>query len=555
MTSQPTNPTTLLPQVVYTDSAHCRDCYRCVRTCPVKAIRMEDAQASVVDEYCLACGTCIRQCPQHAKRYRNDILRAEMLLKSGKPVAVSVAPSLASTLSEWQRRALPSVLRSLGFARVAETAVGAYHVAKETLRYVQEHPGRTHLCSACPAVVSLIEQYHPEWADALVPVVSPMIAHARMLREELGQDCGVVFIGPCVAKKKEAQRAELAGAVDVVLTFEELLEWMKQRELTFEACEESTFDELPAGEARSFPVEGGLLLTAGLSTDMLSADVLAISGYEEIIDLLQSLPKQGRSLLVEPLFCRQGCINGPALAGGNELFTRRGELLEYSCTAPRDDQPVEVDPKQLAAEYKPVAQRHDAFTEDAIRAVLAKTGKTTPADELNCGCCGYDTCREKAIAVLKGLAVPEMCVPYMRRMAEQRTDRIIETSPNGIIILDEHGCVLQMNPAFTRMFVCSEAMIGKPISTLMDPDMFEKAAGHDGVFEAVVRHDTYNLIAHQVVYRLAEEKQCVGIFVNITSMKNNQRALDDLRQQTVTQAKQLLEQQEEMAQQIAEYLG
>ncbi len=558
MTHQPHNPTAAPGPIVFTHKARCRDCYRCVRVCPVKAIRMEDGQAYVVEERCIACGTCVRECPQQAKGYRQDVETAMDLLGSARPVAVSIAPSLVAALDAWQRRRLPSALRRLGFAHVAETAVGAFPVAQRTAELAAAAPDRPHVCSSCPAVVSYIEKYRPELVDALLPVVSPMLAHASHIKAKLGPRSAVVFVGPCVAKKAEAQRPDVAGRVDCVLTFAELLEWLDRAGVELAGCEESDFDELPAGDGRLFPVAGGALRTARLSTDLLALEVSAVSGFEDIRDALNELAGGDGGGLLEPLFCRQGCINGPAMPEDKGVFARRKDVLDLAAERPGMPPPTPAgEDFALDARYRPCPiEPPGRFTEEQIRAVLEMTGKARQEDQLNCGACGYVNCRDKALAVLVGLAEPEMCIPFMRRLAEQRTDRIIETSPNGIVVLDERLNILSMNPAFRRMFMCSDAVAGKRISYLMDPDGFETlAAGQVPRVERNVRHEKYNLVCHEILYALPEERQFVGIFVNVTSNVTSQTQLDQLRAQTVLQARELLEHQVQLAQQLAQFLG
>lgn len=542
-------------EVMFTNQARCRDCYRCVRACPVKAIRMHEGQAYVVEERCVLCGTCIRECPQGAKSFRNDVEHARRLIASGLPVAVSVAPSLAAVFTEWERRRLPSALRQLGFRYVGETAIGAYHVAKATAEYVKAHPNQTHVCTACPAVVRYVERYRPEWVDRLVPVVSPMIAHARHILDRLGNETKIVFIGPCVAKKAEADRSELKGLVDCVLTFPELQEWFGREGIDLSACEESDFDEAPAGAARLFPLEGGCVRTAGWSTDILDGDVVAVSGFDEVRAVLDD-PQAGPRV-IEPLFCPHGCVNGPAITGTRSDFARRGDVLRYAADNESADEAAVVPEPGLETAFRrvPVGGK-TRITEEAIRGVLEMTGKAREEDQLNCGACGYPTCREKAVAVLQGLAEPQMCIPYMRRLAEQRTDRIIETSPNGIVILDDELRILHMNPAFRKFFVCSDAVCGQPVSYLMDPGPFERlASGQESVVELTAQHDRYHLVCHEILYALREEKQFVGIFVNITKSLASQEKLDKLRAETVLQARELLQHQLDMAEQLARYLG
>ena len=544
-------------QIVFTNKARCRDCNRCVRVCPVKAIRVVRGQASVEDHLCIACGTCIRECPQGAKTFRNDVDRAARIVKAGGTVAASVAPSFAAVYTPWERKRLPSALRKLGFAHVEETAAGAYPVALRTAELIAGSIADSHICTACPAVVSYVERYRPDQVPMLTPVASPMIVHSRMLREKLGGNARVVFIGPCVTKKAEAERKGNEGLIDCVITFRELAEWFAREGISLAECEESGFDGEPAGDARFFPLEGGVMRTASLCTDLLQADVAFVSGFDEVSEALDCAGKREHAMVVEPLFCPRGCINGPGIPEDRNIYERRQDLVAFASENPGSAGDDGKDYPFLGASFTaaPVSE-HEDITEERIRAALEKSGKMRPEDQLNCGACGYPSCRDKAIAVIRGMAEPEMCIPFMRRLAEQRTDRIIETSPNGIVILDERLHILSMNPAFRKFFVCSEAVAGKHISYLMDPDPFERiASGAEEILELTVAHERYNLVCREILYPLRDEGQYVGIFVNITTSRESQEKLDRLREQTVTQARELLEHQIGMAQEIAKYLG
>ena len=424
-------------------------------------------------------------------------------------------------------------------------------------RSVAAAPSRCHICTACPAVVRYVERYRPSLIPALVPVVSPMLAHARHIRRHLRGEIRVVFIGPCVAKKAEAERPEHAGLVDCVLTFAELNEWLQREGIDLSACEESEFDEAPEGDARLFPLAGGSVRTSGWSTDMLSADVVTASGVDEVCTAMDGLQSPDTPRVLEPLFCVQGCANGPAMCEDRNVFARRSDVLRYADAHPGTPPDVRrYDELATRFDGLPADADESPITEEQIRHVLEMTGKSRDEDQLNCGACGYANCRDKAMAVIRGMAEPEMCIPHMKRLAEQRVDRIIETSPNGIIILDEHLRILHMNPAFRKFFMCSEAVYGRPISYLMDPEPFARlASGQEQMIETIVEHKRYNLICHQILYPLREERQYVGIMVNITNNRTSQKKLDQLRAQTVLQARELLDHQIHMAEKLARFLG
>lgn len=544
--------------IVYTYKAQCRDCYRCVRVCPVKAVRMTGGQAFDEPERCIACGRCVRECPQNAKRFRNDITAARELLRSGATVAVSVAPSFAGAFSDWERRCLPSALRRLGFAHVSETAVGAYYVARASAGCVAAAPEGQHILSACPAVVRYVEWYAPELTDRLTPVVSPMIAHARHLVRKLGAETRVVFIGPCTAKKAEAERPEFAGEIACVLTFIELREWLESEGIDLSACEESAFDEEPLGAGRAFALEGGSLRTGGMSTDPLALRTATVAGYEELREALAAMASDDSPLALEPLFCSAGCVGGAGMPEGQGLFARRAALLRYAETRPGAQPEPEVAVARFPLEtgFAPESRSRGEVSPELVRRALETTGKFAAEDELNCGACGYASCREKAEAVVLGMAEPEMCIPHMKRLAERRTDRIIETSPNGIVILDGKLTIVSMNAAFREMFSCSEAVCGRPISYLVDQHPFERvAAGEVALVNEVVTHQRYHLVTHQLIYAMPEDDQYVGIFVNITKSQADLRKLNQLRAQAVQQAEELLQRQIEMAEGIARTLG
>lgn len=541
-------------RIVYTLTARCRDCHRCLRVCPVSAISMTEGQASVDPARCIACGACIRQCPQHAKTYRRDIDAARALIASGARVAASIAPAFAAEFAGWRRRRLVSALRKLGFMHVSETAIGAWHSARETAQCLK--CGKGSVCTACPAVVNYVEKYRPELVEKLVPVASPMIAHARRLKAKLGDDIKIVFIGPCVAKKSEIARPALAGEVSAALTFEELLEWFEHDGISLENCEESDFDESPSGEARLFPVPGGLLKTAGLDDELVSKDFTAVSGASAVKQSLAAL-SGGLDLRLEPLFCEEGCINGPGFKADTNIYERKAEIIGYNALPQPKAKPEPEPVFELGVSFAPDANLpRPVFTEEEIQRVLEQTGKGDVEQQLNCGACGYNSCREKAIAVLMGMAVPEMCIPLMRRKAEQRTDKIIETSPNGIMLLNDKLQIIGMNPAFRQMFSCTDGVLGQHVSYLMDAAPFEKvAAGADAPYSVVVNHEKYGLVCRQTVYALPDEKQLVGIFANITVNAATRRKMEYIKNQTLAQAQELLKHQIAMAQEIAKYLG
>ena len=542
-------------QVIFTNEARCRDCYRCVRVCPIKAIKVEGNQARVDDERCIACGTCVRECPQGAKTYRRDGAAADAILRSGAYVAASIAPAFAGVFEEWEYFRLPSALRRLGFRYVAETAIGAYMVARDTAAAVK-NGARAHICTACPAVVNYVEKYEKEKVPYLVPVVSPMMAHARHIKARLGLATKVIFIGPCAAKKSEADRRELKGLVDCVLTFEEMEELLELRGIDLGTCEESAFDEEPFGMARLFPVEGGSAATARMGTDVLDDRAVFVSGFEAFRDCLKSVGGKGKPPVIEPLLCPHGCVNGPGIKREGNPYERRSRVIRYAKSRKPVDGP-EPEPLDLSTYFQPRPVAGDIeVPQEQIRAVFEKAGKARPEQQLNCGACGYPSCRDQAIAVVRGMAGIEMCIPFMRRFAEQRSDRIMTTSPNGIVVLDQHLNILSFNPAFSTMFKVGPSLVGVHVSRVLDPDPFEKvASGQLEVADDRREYPQYGVAVREVVYALRAEHQYVGMFINVTSDEQDTERLRKVKDETVTQARELHAHQIEMAKNFANFLG
>jgi iron only hydrogenase large subunit-like protein len=541
--------------IVYTLEAKCRDCYRCLRVCPVNAIGIHDGQAYIDDDKCIKCGTCIRECPQKAKTYRKDLDKAIALLSENKVAAASIAPSFAAAYPGWMAERIPSALRKLGFAYVSETSDGAKLTAQATVEKAgyQKCGG---ICTACPAVVNYTEKYRPDMIERLVKIVSPMIAHARLIKRNKGNDCKVVFFGPCVAKKGEADRPEYDRAIDAALTFEELDEWLGMEGIDLRSLPESGFDSLgDCREARLFPLPGGMLKTGGVNSDGTILNVMHTSGAESVMEIF-SLPESNWEFsLIEPLFCREGCINGPGMNTKSNIYKRRNDVISYASKVRTLNSVAEAKGVSLFTEFKAdsrIAPRK--YIDQEVMDIYIKTGKAADEFQLNCSACGFTGCREMAVAVLDGNAEIEMCMPYMRRMAESRKDLIIETSPNGIVILDDKLTICSMNPAFRKAFMCTDAVLGRKISYLMDDVGFEKvASGRNEKFESVINFNGAEY--HQLIYKLGDDSQYVGIFSNISNIKLNENILEELRRQTAEKAEELLKHQLEMAEKVAMFLG
>lgn len=546
--------------IITTIDARCRDCYRCVRVCPVKAIRISGGQARVDGDRCIVCGTCVRECPQQAKQVRSDLPRVQELIRENKVVIASVAPSYVAAFPDYGGGLFAGLLRHLGFDMVTETAVGAEMIARATAELVSDDP-QTHVTSACPALVNLISMYYPWAVDKVTPFVSPMVAHARYLKGKYGEEAKVVFIGPCLAKKSEAEHPSVEGAVDAVLTFDELREWISEANVKADQIRHADMDDLAAASARLFPVGGGLARAASMETDMLRQDFAAVTGGTEIHEMMDNIRDGSTIKLFEALLCPGGCVNGPCFGYGRDVFHRRNRVLQHEKRAQKRAEEKDIrgamESVDLHTVIAPRPIDRPAYSEEAIRAVLARIGKTTLEDELNCGACGYETCRENAIAVLSGMAEHTMCIPWMRKAAERKADQIIDNSPNGIVIVDSNLRIVAFNPSFAKIFSCTPGLIGKPLSTLMDPEDFEKvmAKAEDRITNKSVSYPNYHVSGSLNIYRLEDEDLVVGILANVNKSTEGLSRLDQIREETLANAEKVIGKQMLMAQEIASILG
>ncbi len=545
--------------VIITNPARCRDCYRCVRHCDVKAIRVHDGQAQVVPELCIVCGTCIRTCPQKAKDVLSTTQDVKKAIAEGRKVIASVAPSAPAYFGFHHFSEIEAALHQLGFFAAEETAVGAEIVGLAHRDYMEQKPDLWPvITSSCPVIINLIEKYHPDLIPHLAPIVSPMIAHGRLLTAKYGPDAYIVFIGPCIAKKLEIYDVSEAGDVSAAITFRGLSNWLLETGIALTKTE-SSGESSSTVDARIFPVEGGLLGTAGLSTDMLNSSLVVASGLEACCNILNDIRAgQLNASLVELMACTGGCINGPAMAdlpGG--IYAARKKILDYQQHRPHYAPVNRTEWPDLSRSYQDRKEPIPEFSEEQITEVLQRVNKYTPDDELNCGACGYSSCREKAVATLRGMAEVTMCIPYMRRRSESLRQVVMDASPNSIIILDDHLVIQDMSPSAEHLFVCSLADAkGKHLSRLIPLyDDFVSVRNTGIPVIGKIRRLNDHLVAEQNIVRVEGQSLLVAIMRDITEHETEKQKFLELRTKTLEQTREVVQKQMRVAHEIAHLLG
>ena len=539
-----------MPNCLTLKKSNCKNCYKCIRHCPVKAIRFSGNQAHIIGNECILCGQCFVVCPQNAKQIVDETEKVKVFLQSGDPVVVSLAPSFVANYEGVGINAMRDALQKLGFYEVEETAIGATIVKNEYERMLKEDERDIIITSCCHSINLLIQKYFPAELEYLADVVSPMQAHCMDIKKRFPK-AKTVFIGPCVAKKDEAEHYE--GVVDAVLTFEELTNWLKEENIELK----TDMDSNEESRARFFPTTGGILKT--MAQDAPGYTYMALDGIENCVDALKDI-ESGKihKCFIEMSACSGSCIGGPVM----EKYHRSAPIKDYITIANyagnKDFDVVQPDNMELKKQFTYIEHRLQQPSETEIYNVLRQMGKFKSSDELNCGSCGYDTCREKAIAICQGKAEISMCLPFLKDKAESFSDTIVKNTPNGLIVLNEELEVQQINEAARNIMNIrsSTDVLGDLVVRIMDPkDFMEvRTTGRDIRNKKVYLAEYKRYIEQSVVYD-KESHLLIGIMRDITDEQNEREKKESISRQTVEVADKVVDKQMRIVQEIASLLG
>ena len=539
-----------MPNCLTLKKSNCKNCYKCIRHCPVKAIRFSANQAHIIGNECILCGQCFVVCPQNAKQIVDETEKVKVFLQSGDPVVVSLAPSFVANYEGVGINAMRDALQKLGFYEVEETAIGATIVKNEYERMLKEDERDIIITSCCHSINLLIQKYFPAELEYLADVVSPMQAHCMDIKKRFPK-AKTVFIGPCVAKKDEAEHYE--GVVDAVLTFEELTNWLKEENIELK----TDMDSNEESRARFFPTTGGILKT--MAQDAPGYTYMALDGIENCVDALKDI-ESGKihKCFIEMSACSGSCIGGPVM----EKYHRSAPIKDYITIANyagnKDFDVVQPDNMELKKQFTYIEHRLQQPSETEIYNVLRQMGKFKPSDELNCGSCGYNTCREKAIAICQGKAEISMCLPFLKDKAESFSDTIVKNTPNGLIVLNEELEVQQINEAARNIMNIrsSTDVLGDLVVRIMDPkDFMEvRTTGRDIRNKKVYLAEYKRYIEQSVVYD-KDSHLLIGIMRDITDEQNEREKKESISRQTVEVADKVVDKQMRIVQEIASLLG
>ena len=529
--------------------SNCKNCYKCIRHCPVKAIRFSGNQAHIINNECILCGQCFVVCPQNAKQIVDETEKVKVFIQSGDPVIVSLAPSFIANYDSIGINSIRKALKKMGFFDVEETAIGATIVKNEYERMLEEEDRDVIISSCCHSVNLLIQKHFPTCLEYLADVMSPMQAHCMDIKKRY-PDAKTVFIGPCVAKKDEADH--YSGIVDAVLTFEELTEWMNEEKIELE----NEIDSNENSRARFFPTTGGILKTMNENSKYT---YVAIDGVENCMSVLRDIEKgKIHNCFIEMSACTGSCVGGPVIEKYHHDSSIKDYLEVAAYAGSKDFEVVQPAAAELRKFLNYIEPEIPMPSETEIMNALRQMGKFRPSDELNCGSCGYNTCRDKAIAICQGKAEISMCLPFLKDKAESFSDTIVKNTPNGLIVLNENLEVQQINEAARKIMNIrsSSDILGDQVIRILDPTVFMNVltSGNDVRAQRVYLAEYKRYVEQTVVYD-KDTHLLVGIMRDITDEEYERERKENISRKTVEVADKVVDKQMRIVQEIASLLG
>jgi iron only hydrogenase large subunit-like protein/uncharacterized Fe-S cluster-containing protein len=537
-------------------SEKCDECFKCLRFCPTKAIAFVGQKRRIIDDLCIKCGICLTHCSHGALKTHQDIIKVKNMLRQSSQVVVSLAPSFAGLFQMKNPRQMATALKQLGFYKVEETARGAELVSRHYETYLKQSRESNILTSCCPSTTYFLEKHYGGALETMIPIVSPMVAHGRDIKSRYG-DVKTVFIGPCVAKKAEAEAFE--GAIDATITFKELEEWLSAEKIEIDQLDESNFDTPVTGRGKAYPIGGSLWEKDMKHPEQSPYTFIHLDGAEDSEIFLKALVNgEVKGYCAEINVCKGGCINGPEIPKqAPNLYERIAKLKAYA-KEKAEGPVVEFSPDlQVKRTFSEQSRHQKPIDEGQVFSVMMEMEKYTEEDQINCGACGYSTCYEKAVAVVQGHSDINHCLDRLKHKVESLQNTIFENSPNAICILNEHQQIQDINPSFRRIFNQHYTKLsGWPIGAIIGSDVFDKlnfpevtSVSEKIYIESIDRTFFMNLLT------IEGGQVSVGIFTDITLAELNRQEMQKVKEQTLDTCQKVIDKQMRVAQEIASLLG
>ncbi len=541
---------------IYTEKTECQDCYKCVRHCPVKAITVEDGSAVVDSELCIFCGKCVEICPVGAKRIRLDLSLAKQLLKQKDRVYVSLAPSYVTEYPDIHPSQLIQAIKRLGFRGVSETAIGAQLVSDECLSYIESEGRKFYISSACPVTNNLISKYFPDIKDNVTAIMSPVLAHCTFLKQHLGDDIGIVFISPCIAKKQEAD--SYPDVMDVSITFRDLNQWFEEEQIKPEYLRVDEAQQpvpFAADDGAYYPIDGGMSRSMKAAGSMDDIVVMTFSGIRDIKDALKDIEKlpDGKTYFIEVLACEGGCVNGPCSQTRDSTIVKNSQILNRGKDSRSESASVK---ESIKMEIETAGLHKKQYTLSQLHEALLSVGKYSTRDELNCGGCGYNSCKEFAAAMIDGKAEKTMCVSYMRKLATKKANALMQAMPSGVVIVDKDLRIVDCNKKFVELvggdaefvYEANPGLEGAYLKKLIDfHEHFSNMFNSDNA-ELTINIKNNDKYLNLTLFNIEDQRLVGGIIQDITTPYIQ-------RDHVILKAKEVIRKNLTTVQQIAFLLG
>ncbi len=549
----------MVMRVIDFKDAKCRHCYKCVRHCMVKAISIQNEQAHILKNHCINCGRCLEICPQNAKKFASDMDRVRGYLRQGYKTIISIAPSYLGVLEFDYPGQVVDALHRLGFAEVRETAEGAAMVTGEYKKIIREKKMDNIITTCCPSVNDLVEKYYPDCVHLLAPVVSPMVAHGRYIKKLYGNDVKVVFLGPCIAKKQEAAGDErVSGAIDAILTFEELALWLEEEGIQLNTCKDMPMGNPDPGINRMYPVSGGIIQSVAAEKESDTYHKVYVDGLANCMEMLDCLQRgELKACFIEANVCEGGCAKGPASARWNTSFVKAKIKIENSVSHRAAGKLPFMSPQELAKKFRDSHLTDSVPTEAEIREILKSTGKYAADDELNCGACGYPTCRDKAVAVYQNKAELSMCMPYALTKAESMANVILDVTPNMVFVVDSDMQIVECNNRAQHFLgVGRKEAVQRFIFEFIEAGDIEQALRtKKSILHKKVQLKNEDMIVEENIVYIENLDSVLVTFQDVTEEERMKEQRYEKKVEMVEMAQKVIEKQMLAAQEIAGLLG